>query len=118
MPNLPAYAESMLTPPRSTVELDIDTRDPENGTRLLRYKTTRYVAHRQRAEIRFLYDKFPGGEGVDRYVSDFECHVYYPRELELLYRHTGFTIEAVYGDYFMRAIRPTSSQQIVVGRRD
>ena len=60
-------------------------------TRLLRYKTTRYLPHEQRAEIRFLYDKFPEGDRVDRYVSDFDCHVYYPREVELLYRVTGFS---------------------------
>lgn len=117
MPNLPAYAESMQTPPRTTLELDIDNRDPTSGARLLRYKTTRYLPHEQRAAIRFLYDKFGDSPGVDRYVSDFECHVYYPRELELLFRHTGFDIEARYGDYFMRPIRPTSPQMVFVGQR-
>lgn len=117
MPNLTVYAESMQTPPRTTVEIDIDTSDPETGTRLLRYKTTRYKPHEQRAEIRFLYDKFPGGKQVDRYVSDFECHVYYPREVELLFRCTGFELEGRYGNYNMRPLRHTSRQMIVVGRR-
>ena len=117
MPNLPVYAESMQTPPRTTLEIDIDTTDPENGARLLRYKTTRYLPHQQRAEIRFLYDKFPEGEKVDRYVSDFECHVYYPREVELLFRLTGFRVEARYGDYYMHPLRPASHQMIVIGRR-
>jgi hypothetical protein len=80
----------MQTPPRSTLEIDVDTCDPITGARLLRYKTTRYRPHERRAQIRFLYDKFPDGERLDRYVSDFECHVYYPRELELLFRCTGF----------------------------
>ena len=117
MPNLPVYAESMQTPPRTTLEIDIDTSDPLTGERLLRYKTTRYLPHEQRAEIRFLYDKFPDGEGVHRYISDFECHVYYPRQVELLYRSTGFTIEACYGDYFRHPLRPSSRQMIFVGRR-
>ena len=115
MPNLPVYAESMQTPPRTTLEIDIDTTDPQSGARLLRYKTTRYLPHEQRAEIRFLYDKFPEGEKVDRYVSDFECHVYYPREVELLFRMTGFEVEARYGDYFMHPLRPGSRQMIVIG---
>ena len=72
MPDLPGYAESMQTPPRTLVEIDVDTRDPRTGTRLLRYKTTRYLAHEQRAQIRFLYDRFPEDAGVDRYVSDFD----------------------------------------------
>ena len=115
MPNLPVYAESMQSPPRTTLEIDIDTSDPATGARLLRYKTTRYLPHEQRAEIRFLYDKFPDGERADRYVSDFACHVYYPRELELLFRCTGFTVEQRYGSYGRRPLRPTSRQMIFVG---
>jgi SAM-dependent methyltransferase len=116
MPNLGVYAESMQTPPRATLEIDIDTVDPDSGARLLRYKTTRYLPHEQRAEIRFLYDKFPEADRVDRYVSDFECHVFYPRELELLFRMTGFEVHARYGDYYMRPLRPTSRQLIVIGK--
>ena len=116
MPNLPVYAESMQNPPRTTLEIDVDTVDPESGVRLLRYKTTRYLPHEQRAEIRFLYDKFPEGEGVDRYVSDFQSHVYYPREVELLFRSTGFTIESRFGDYYRHPLGPTSRQMIVIGQ--
>ena len=115
MPNLAAYADSLQTPPRTFVEIDIDARDQNTGTRLLRYKTTRYLPHQQRAEIRFLYDKFPDGSQVDRYISDFDCHVYYPREVELLFRLTGFRIEAWFGDYAMRRLRTSSRQLIGVG---
>jgi SAM-dependent methyltransferase len=117
MPNLPAYADSMQTPPRTFVEIDVDTRDAKTGTRLLRYKTTRYLPHEQRAEIRFLYDRFPQGVEVDRYVSDFDCHVYYPREVELLFRVAGFSIEAWFGDYAMRPLRTSSRQLIGVGAK-
>jgi SAM-dependent methyltransferase len=115
MPNLAAYADSMQTPPRTLLEIDIDTRDPNTGTRLLRYKTTRYVPHQQLAAIRFLYDRFPDTSQVDRYVSDFDCHVYYPREVELLFRLTGFSVEAWFGDYAMRRLGPSSRQLIGVG---
>jgi len=117
MPNLAVYAESMQNPPRTTLEIDVDTSDPDTGARLLRYKTTRYLAHEQRAQIRFLYDKFPEGEQVDRYVSDFDAHVYYPRELELLFRYTGFEIEARYGDHYWHPLRPSSRQLIYIGKR-
>ena len=115
MPNLAAYAESMQTPPRTMMEIDVDTRDPRTGTRLLRYKTTRYLSHEQRAEILFLYDRFPDGDQVDRYISDFACHVYYPREVELLFLLSGFSVDARFGDYAMRPLRTTSRQLIVVG---
>jgi predicted O-methyltransferase YrrM len=117
MPNMAAYADSMQTPPRTFVEIDIDARDPTTGTRLLRYKTTRYVPHEQRAEIRFLYDKFPDSSQVDRYVSDFDSHVYYPREVELLFRLTGFSVDAWFGDYAMRRLRTSSPQLICVGTK-
>lgn len=119
MPNLAVYAESTQSPPRTTVEIDVDTRDPETGTRMIRYKTTRYLPHEQRAEIRFLYDKFEGdgARRAERYVSDFDAHVYYPREVELLFLSTGFEVEAKYGDYRQRPLRRTSRQLIVVGRR-
>jgi len=117
MPNLPAYAESLRVPPRQVVELDVDASDPVTGERLIRYCTTEYSPHEQRARIRFVYDKFAPGADPDRYLSDFDSHVYYPRELRLLFLHTGFEIEAVYGDYRRGALQPVSRQMIVVGRR-
>ena len=117
MPDLAAYADSMQTPPRTPLEIDIDARDPSTGDRLLRYKTTLYFPHEQRAAIRFVYDKFPDRAQVDRYVSDFECHVYYPREVELLFRLTGFGVESRLGDYYGRPLRRTSRQMIVTGVR-
>jgi SAM-dependent methyltransferase len=116
MPNLPAYAESLSSPPRTLLEVDVDATDPATHARLVRYKTTRYLPHEQRAEIRFLYDKFTDGHLPDRYVSDFECHVYYPRELDLLFLLTGFDVERRFGDYDMRPLGPTSRSLIVVGR--
>lgn len=117
MPDVTAYADSLRTPPRTPVEIDIDTEDSETGERLLRYKTTSYLAHEQRAEIRFIYDKLEPSGRVDRYLSDFTAHVYYPRELELLFRMTGFEVEARYGDYAMRTLRRTSRALIFMGRR-
>jgi hypothetical protein len=52
---------------------------------------------------------------VDRYVSDFDCHIYYPREVELHFRLTGFSTEAWFGDYAMRRPRASSRQLIGVG---
>jgi len=116
MPDLAAYAESMRQPPRALVEIDGDTSDDE-GRRLLRYKTTVYAPHEQRASIRFLYDKFASADHTERWLSDFEGHVYFPRELELLYRHTGFTVEATYGDYRFRPPRASTRAVVVVGRK-
>lgn len=116
MPDLAAFAESLRQPPRALVEIDGDTSDAA-GRRLVRYKTTVYAPHEQRASIRFLYDKFAHGDHADRWLSDFESHVYFPRELELLYRQTGFSVEATYGDYRFRAPRASTRELVMVGRR-
>ena len=117
MPNLAVYADSCQTPPRALVEIDLDTSPPDGSARLVRYKTTRYLPHEQRAQVRFLYDRFTAEEPVDRYVSDFESHVYFPCELQLLFLHTGFELEDTFGGYFERPLRPTSREMLVIGRR-
>ncbi len=74
-------------------------------------------AESQRAKVLFLFEKYVDDSAVERYIDDFESHVYFPRELRLLFLHTGFEVEAVYGDFQRRAPRTTSPQIIVVGRK-
>jgi hypothetical protein len=97
--------------------MDIDAEAPDEGSRLIRYRAVRYLPHIQRARIHFLYDAFAASEAADRFVSDFESHVYFPRELELLFRLTGFEVEERWGDYRFRPLRATSRQMIMAGRR-
>lgn len=115
MADLGSFADSFQRPPREVVLIDLDTFDAAARTRMLRYRTTRYYAHEQRARIRFLYDKYVGDAQPVRTISDFESHVYYPREMELLFLHTGFTVEAVYGDYRGRPLRASSREMIFCG---
>lgn len=120
MPNLNAYADSMASPPRALVEMDIDQESEDGVHRLIRYKTTRYEAHRQRAYVHFLYDRFEmreDDEQARRYVSDFESHVYFPRELQLLFLHTGFEVETTYGGYRGERLKSTSRAMVMIGRR-
>jgi hypothetical protein len=119
MPNLTAYADSMASPPRALVEMDIDQESEDGQRRLIRYKTIRYEAHRQRAHVHFLYDRFEADDDdqARRYISDFESHVYFPRELELLFRYTGFEIEATYGGYRGERLRSRSPALVMIGRR-
>jgi SAM-dependent methyltransferase len=116
MPNLRAFADSLQTPPRALLEVDLDSSDASTGRRLVRYKTTTFDLFEQRAMIRFFYDRFEGDDH-DRYLSDFESHIYFPRELHLLFLHTGFVLEATWADY--RFARPKSSTReiVMVGTR-
>jgi ubiquinone/menaquinone biosynthesis C-methylase UbiE len=115
MPNLRAFAESLQMPPRALLEVDLDATDDRTERRLVRYKATTFDAFAQRASIRFFYDRFQGHEH-DRYLSDFESHVYFPRELQLLFLHAGFEVEATWADYAFRRPRPWSRELIMAGR--
>jgi SAM-dependent methyltransferase len=118
MPDIGAYADSFRNPARELVEIDLDRQDPETGVRMIRYRTTRYAAHEQRARIRYLYDKFVDSAALpERAIGDYESHVYYPRELTLLFLHTGFEVETIYGDYRGRPLGPASRHLLMVGRK-
>jgi SAM-dependent methyltransferase len=117
MPNMAAYADSFSVPPRTPLEIDLDRTDDGDGTRLIRRKTTRYASDRQLAEIRFLYEKYQHGRAVESYIDDFQSHVFFPRELALLFVHTGFVIERTLGDYRSRALAPNSPLIIMIGQR-
>jgi ubiquinone/menaquinone biosynthesis C-methylase UbiE len=117
MPNFAAYADSFASPPRTIVEIDRDVFDKKTRTRLLRHRTVTYMPAEQRARIRFVYEKYQGKNGVERYIDDFESHVYFPRELQLIFMHAGFEIENFYGDYARRELRSSSRQMIMIGRK-
>lgn len=117
MPNLAAFADSFSCPPRVRTEIDLDVADSQTNSRLLRHKGTSYASDEQKASIRFIYERFEKTVSVERYIDDFASHVYFPRELELLFLHTGFEIEAVYGDYHFQPIEPASPLIIMVGRK-
>jgi SAM-dependent methyltransferase len=117
MPNMAAFADSFSVPARTPLEVDIDNYDEVDGTRLIRRKTTRYLSHEQLAEIRFMYEKYRQGRAVEAYIDDFTSHVFFPREMELLFIHTGFKIEMTCGDYRGRPLRSDSPLIIMTGIR-
>ena len=116
MPNLASFADSFRVPPRTPVEIDIDNVNGSDGSRLIRRKTTRYLSHEQRAQIRFMYEKYQNGRGVESFLDDFESHVFFPRELQLLFIHTGYEVEETIGDYAGRPLKADSPVMIMIGQ--
>jgi hypothetical protein len=112
-----SFADSFSVPSRTPVEIDIDNVNENDGTRLIRRKTTRYLSHEQRAQIRFMYEKYQDGRGVESFIDDFACQVFFPRELRLLFIHTGYEVEETLGDYRGRALMADSPVMIMIGRR-
>ena len=108
------FAESLQNPPRTTVQIDNDTH-ADRHKRLVRYKSVVYHAAEQRTTVRYLYDEFLDGSSPSRFISDYEGHVYYPRELQLLFRMSGFSLESVWGDYQEVELENRSRVIIMVG---
>jgi trans-aconitate methyltransferase len=117
MPNLAAYADSFRILPRMPIEIDLDNRNESDGTRLIRRKTTSYNSHQQLAEITFLYEKYENGRAAESYIDDFASHVFFPRELMLLFIHAGFVVEQALGDYGGGELSKRSQLIIMIGRK-
>jgi len=69
MPNMASFADSFSVPSRTPIEIDIDNLNESDGTRLIRRKTTRYLSHEQRAQIRFMYEKYQHVRAGSKVIS-------------------------------------------------
>lgn len=121
MPDLATLAEAQRIAPRALVQLDVDAsrRTAQGPARLLRCTATMYDPETQRADVRFLYDRFDcaGDAEPERFVSDFPSHVYFPSELELLFATAGFAVIQQYGDYGFVPFGRVSPYLITLARR-
>jgi SAM-dependent methyltransferase len=119
VPDLATLAEAQRLRPRAFVDLDLDASRRTAGEqgRLLRCTATIYEPHSQRADVRFIYDRFDQHAFAERLVTDFASHVYFPAELELLFRSAGFEIAQQYGDYRFAPVDRTSAYVVTVARR-
>jgi SAM-dependent methyltransferase len=116
-PDHAALAESMRSPAHGAVTFDGDFGDGKH--RLIRCRAVRYRADLQRMKVRYFYDRFPQDArgGADRFVDDYEAHVYFPNELRLLFRLSGFKIETEWGGYDGASPGHTTRSMIICGVR-
>jgi SAM-dependent methyltransferase len=119
MADLPLLADSMQSPPRAILRLDGDASfdDEPVQERQLRYKAVRYNPAQQCASVHLFYDTYHDNRRPDRFVSDYDSHIFFPRELELLFRLSGFVIESVWGDYLGSALGRASRVLVMVGQK-
>jgi ubiquinone/menaquinone biosynthesis C-methylase UbiE len=92
------------------------TTDPATGERLVRHRRYRYRRDTQTADSHFVEERLTTGGDVIVQTADLRLHVYFPRELELLFRLAGYQIEAAYGDYAFGPFTAASEYLTMVGR--
>ena len=107
------YLSNALNRP-SHVYLEDEIEAPEEFTMLL-YSSRKYEQIEQLQHITWTHEKFFETGENERYLTRLDMHVFFPRELQLLFLATGFGIEAIYGGYDWRPFG-SGTRQIVVER--
>ncbi|HEU5330872.1 MAG TPA: class I SAM-dependent methyltransferase [Thermomicrobiales bacterium] len=88
----------------------------DDGRELRRNVAVTYDAATQQALFDYAYVVQQPDGARHAYQSPFAMHVYYPRELLLLFRATGFRVEQVVGSYAGEPFGATSPLLIVLAR--
>ena len=80
------------------------------------YSVESYDVIEQLEHIVWTHEKFFETGENERYLTKLDMHIFFPRELQLLFLAAGFSIEAIYGGYDLAPFG-RGTRQIVVGRK-
>ncbi|BCL81847.1 antibiotic biosynthesis protein [Ktedonobacteria bacterium brp13] len=109
------YLSNALNRP-SNVYMEDEIESPDGDFTMMLYTTRRFDQIEQTQHITWTHEKyFESGEN-ERYLSRLDMHVFFPRELQMLFLASGFSIDAIYGDYQWKPLGK-GTRQIVVGRK-
>ena len=109
------YLSNALNRP-SNVYLEDELESPEDDFTMLLYTSRTYDQIEQTQHITWIHEKFFETGEHERYRTALDMHIFFPRELQLLFLATGFSIEAIYGSYDWKPFGK-GTRQIVVGRK-
>lgn len=109
------YLSNALNRP-AHVYLEDEIVAPDNEFTMLLYSSRKYDPFEQVQHIVWTHEKFFENGENERYLTTLDMHVFFPRELQLLFLATGFHIDAIYGDYDWRPFGK-GTRQIIVARK-
>ena len=97
--------------------LEDQIEDPDDEFTMLLYTSRKFDPFEQLQHIVWTHEKFFHESGEhERYLTKLDMHVFFPRELQMLFLATGFSIDAIYGGYDWKPFG-RGTRQIVVGRK-
>lgn len=114
LPDIDFLREALNRP--TTVYMEDEIASPDGDFTMLIYSSRKYDAIEQVEHMVWTHEKFFQSGENERYMNTLDMHVFFPRELQLLFLSSGFRIEAIYGDYNWKPLGK-GTRQIVVGRR-
>jgi SAM-dependent methyltransferase len=101
---------------RGQVLMDKTMTDPETGHRLVRFHTRTVDLGQQTQHVTYIVDEMADDGHVQRTLFPFSMRYLFRYELEMLLRHTGFIVEAIYGSYDLDEFSGDSDRMIAVAR--
>lgn len=107
---------ALLLEARGQVLMDKTVTDPETGHRLVRFHTRTVDLGQQTQYVTYIVDELDGDAQVRRTLFPFSMRYLFRYELELLLRHAGYRVEAVYGSYDLDEFSGDSERMIAVAR--
>ena len=114
LPDIDYLSDALNRP--SNVYLEDEIESGDNEFTMLLYTSRKYDTFEQLQHITWTHEKFFETGENERYLTKLDMHVFFPRELQLLFLATGFSIEAIYGGYDWKPFGK-GTRQIVVGRK-
>lgn len=102
---------------RGQVVLDKVMTEPGTGRRVMKLRSQEVDLALQIIRVTFLVDEVDEQGQVQRTLFPFAMRYLFRYELELLLRHAGFQVEAIYGSYDLDEFHADSEKMIAVARR-
>ena len=91
--------------------------DPQTGQTVLKFLTQSVDLGQQLIDTTLILDRMDGSGRIQRTMFPFTLRYLFRGELELMLRHAGFAVEAIYGSYELDEFGSDSDRMIAVGRR-
>ncbi len=113
LPDIDYLSNALNRPSHVYLEDEINVADEFT---MLLYSSRKYDPIEQLQHIVWTHEKFFETGEHERYLTRLDMHIFFPRELQLLFLASGFQIEAIYGGYDWKPFGQ-GTRQIVVGRK-
>ena len=114
LPDIDYLSDALNRP--SHVYLEDEIEAPDGEFTMLLYTSRKYDTFEQLQHIVWTHEKFFESGENERYLTKLDMHIFFPRELQLLFLAMGFSIEAIYGGYDWQPFG-RGTRQIVVARK-
>ena len=115
VPNVQIIAEHASHSLGQPLQFDYEFVDPANEQRIVVWRSHHYDTHRQRIDVRFVYERLDDdGTVLDRRHKCYTLCYIFCNEMRHLLELCGYEIEALYGDFCRSPFTEESTEMVWV----